>query len=80
MNDFTERDVSLTILERYHAKLRQALESDVVIVGAGPAGLVAAWRLSEAKHRVVVIEKRLSPGGGIWGGSLGMNELVVQDA
>jgi len=39
---------------------------------------VAAWRLAEAGQRVLVLEKRLSPGGGIWGGSLGMNEVVVQ--
>jgi len=78
MDDFVENDVSLAILEAYHAKFREALQSDVVIVGAGPSGLVAAWRLAEARCRVVLLEKRLSPGGGIWGGSLGMNEVVVQ--
>jgi thiamine thiazole synthase len=40
--------------------------------------LVAAWRLAEAGHHVVVLEKRLSPGGGIWGGSCGMNDAAVQ--
>lgn len=78
MDDFVESDVSLAILEAYHAKFREALQSDVLIVGAGPSGLVAAWRLAEAQCRVVLLEKRLSPGGGIWGGSLGMNEVVVQ--
>ena len=78
MDAFVESDVSLAILEAYHAKFREAIQSDVVIVGAGPSGLVAAWRLAEAGCRVVLLEKRLSPGGGIWGGSLGMNEVVVQ--
>jgi len=78
MSDFEETDVSQAILDAYHAKFGKALHSDVVIVGAGPSGLVAAWRLAERDLRVVVLEKRLSPGGGIWGGSIGMNEVVVQ--
>jgi thiazole biosynthesis enzyme len=78
MDDFEETDISHAILEAYHGKFDKALQSDVVLVGAGPSGLVAAWRLARANLRVVILEKRLSPGGGIWGGSLGMNEVVVQ--
>jgi thiazole biosynthesis enzyme len=78
MDDWEEADISHAILEAYHGKFDRALRSDVVLVGAGPSGLVAAWRLAQENFRVVILEKRLSPGGGIWGGSLGMNEVVVQ--
>lgn len=36
---------------------------DVVVVGAGLAGLAAAWRLAAAGREVVVLEARQRPGG-----------------
>jgi sulfide-dependent adenosine diphosphate thiazole synthase len=79
MTEFTDYDVSKAILDAYHDKYSRALRSDVVIVGAGPSGMVAGWRLAEAGRHVVILEKRLSCGGGIWGGSQGMNEVAIQD-
>ena len=35
----------------------------IVILGAGPAGMAAAWRLSELGHKVVVLEKDVAVGG-----------------
>ena len=75
---FSEVQISKAIIESYHRKLARQVESDVVVVGAGPAGLVAASQLAAAGKRVTIVEKRLSPGGGIWGGAMGMNEIVVQ--
>jgi monoamine oxidase len=42
------------------------LEADVCIVGAGYAGLTAAWRLHQAGKAVVVLEARDRIGGRIW--------------
>lgn len=78
MTDINETAISKAIAESYHRKLLNALESDVVIVGAGPAGLTAAFRLAEAGRKIVILEKRLAPGGGVWGGGMAMNDVVVQ--
>ncbi|MDO9534966.1 MAG: sulfide-dependent adenosine diphosphate thiazole synthase [Bacillota bacterium] len=55
------------------------LKSDVAIVGAGPAGLAAAYYLAKSGHKVAVFEKRLSIGGGMWGGGIMFNTIVFQE-
>jgi len=74
-----ETDISRAILEEYNRRLLEHLENDVVIVGAGPAGLTAAYYLSKSGIKTTVLEKRLSIGGGIWGGAAGYNVVTVED-
>jgi len=79
MRTLDEAQISKAILDAYHEKLSGRIVSDVVIAGAGPSGLVAALYLAKRNLKVAVLEKRLAPGGGIWGGAMGMNEIVVQN-
>ncbi len=74
-----EYEVSRIIVERFSRKLLNALKSDVLIAGAGPSGLVAAYYLARNDVRVTIIEKKLAPGGGIWGGGMERNEVVIQE-
>jgi len=74
-----ETEISRVILEEYNRRLLEHLENDVVIVGAGPAGLAAGYYLAKAGIKTTILEKKLSIGGGIWGGAAGLNVIVVQD-
>ena len=47
---------------------RTEIERDVVVVGAGPAGLMAARTLSKAGKSVAVLEARERVGGRTWNG------------
>ncbi len=71
--------VSKAIIDSYFKKLNDHLVMDVAIVGAGPSGLVCATRLAEKGYKVAIFERKLSPGGGIWGGGMFFNEIVIQE-
>jgi thiazole biosynthesis enzyme len=71
--------VTRAIVDTYHKRLLAELELEAAITGSGPAGLMAAWRLAQAERKVAVFERSLSPGGGMWGGGLGYNIIVVQE-
>ncbi len=74
-----ERTITRAILRRWQEKFDACLEMDVGIVGGGPSGLVAGYFLSRLGHRVCLFERKLSVGGGMWGGGMMMNEIVVQE-
>ncbi len=74
-------DIKVTrhITERYFKEFSKHTENDVAIAGAGPAGLVASRYLAEKGYNVAIFERKLSPGGGMWGGGMGYPVVVVQE-
>jgi thiazole biosynthesis enzyme len=77
--ELNEVIITQAILDRFVEKFRSSLETDVAIVGGGPSGLVAGYFLAKAGHKVSLYERKLSVGGGMWGGGMLFNEIVVQE-
>ena len=71
-------NISKAIIESYYQEILENLESDVIICGAGPSGLSASYFLSKEGFRVVVFERSLRPGGGMPGGGMMFNKIVIQ--
>ena len=74
-----ETEISRVITQEYYKKLTNHFENDVVIVGGGPAGLTAGYYLSKAGVKTIMLERKLTIGGGTWGGAAGFNVIVTQD-
>jgi thiamine thiazole synthase len=72
-----DEKITQAIIERFSKKFVENLDQDVIIAGAGPAGLTAAYYLATAGYKVSIFERKLSVGGGMWGGGMMFNEIVV---
>ncbi len=73
-----EVTISRAIISTHMETLLDFMEMDVAIVGGGPSGLTCAAILGEAGYKVGLIEKKLSIGGGMWGGGMMFPRIVVQ--
>ncbi|XP_010545204.1 PREDICTED: thiamine thiazole synthase, chloroplastic [Tarenaya hassleriana] len=74
-----ESIVSREMTRRYMTDMITYAETDVVIVGAGSAGLSCAYEISKNPNvQVAIIEQSVSPGGGAWLGGQLFSAMVVR--
>jgi len=71
--------ISRAITRSFMNDFMEAMEVDVAVVGAGPSGLVAAYYLAKGGARVAVFERQLRVGGGMPGGGMMFNRIVLQE-
>ncbi|MEO0074591.1 MAG: sulfide-dependent adenosine diphosphate thiazole synthase [candidate division WOR-3 bacterium] len=75
-----ETIITKAIIDCYLREFIDNLSVDVIIAGAGPSGLTAAYYLAKNGVKTIVFEKTLRPGGGIAGGGMMFNKIVVQES
>ena len=74
-----ESDVTRAIVRSFSSQLEQYVDSDVVIVGGGPSGLIAGRDLAGKGLKVVVVERNNYLGGGFWVGGYFMNKFTLRE-
>jgi len=70
--------ISKAIISEFSRWLEEYIICDVIIVGGGPSGLVAAMDLAKQKIKTLIIESNNYLGGGFWMGGYLMNTLTFR--
>ena len=74
-----EKEVTRAIAREFWAQFDEYVESDVLIAGGGPSGLMCGLRLAQAGVKVMIIERNNYLGGGFWIGGYLMNKAVMRE-
>ena len=73
-----ESEITNAIVSNFAEDMKQFTKTDVIIVGGGPSGLMAARELANNEIKVLIIERNNYLGGGFWIGGYLMNTVTIR--
>jgi thiamine thiazole synthase len=76
--DAKESEVTKAIVSGFARDLDEFAESEVIIIGGGPSGLMAGRELSNKGVKVLIVERNNYLGGGFWIGGYLMNTITIR--
>jgi len=74
-----EHQVTRAIVRKFWKEFDDYVESDVIIIGSGPAGLVCGHDLAKQGKKVLILEQTCHLGGGFWSGGYLMNHATLRE-
>ncbi|MFQ6082051.1 MAG: sulfide-dependent adenosine diphosphate thiazole synthase [Candidatus Aminicenantia bacterium] len=74
-----EKEVTRAIVNEFAKQFSEYVESDCLVVGGGPSGLMAGRELAKQGFKVLIVERNNYLGGGFWIGGYLMNKVTIRE-